>query len=284
MPPDLVSRLTQLAPHPGRLPSRLDVLELYRADRPTPIEWVLYDASVIFVVQGEKRARRGDEVLEYGGGDYLILPVSLQLHSTIVRATPEQPFLAMSVRIEPRTIAEMLLELDGAGPTDPGASLAVAQMTPRMHDCAARLLDTLDSDRERRIVAPLVVRELLYRVLEGPQGGLLRAAAESAGRLSQIGRALTALHRDFGTSLNVPGLAHIANMSESTFYSAFRDVTGMTPLTYLREFRLNQARQMLEFEHLNVAQAARRVGYNSRSQFSRDFKTRFGETPTSVRG
>jgi len=243
----------------------------------------LYDASVIFVVQGAKRARRGDELLEYGGGDYLILPVSLQLHSTIIRAAPETHFLAMSLRIDPRTIAETLLELGGAAKTDPGSGLAIATMTPQMAECAGRLLDTLESDRDRRVLAPLVVRELPYRVLEGPQGGLLRAAAESAGRLSQVGRALGMVHRDYGEALSVPDLARVAHMAESTFYSAFREVTGMTPLKYLQEFRLHRARQMLEFEDVGVAQTARQVGYNSRYQFSRDFKARFGETPTAVR-
>ncbi len=272
-------------PSPGHTTTSIDGLSLYRADQPTPIRCALYDPCLILVAQGTKRGQVGEVVYEYSPARYLVLPVSLPIEAQVVEASPQRPFLSLAVRIEAQTLGEIMVGT-GTSPRqtpETGPGIAVSSTTDELLDAAVRLLDCLDSEADGRVLAPQIQREMLYRVLNGPQGDLLRSLGSQDSNLAQISRALGLIHAQYQRALSVPELARAAHMSESTFYEAFRTVTTRSPLQYLKEVRLNRARQILLWEATGAQQAALRVGYRSASQFSREFKRRFGRAPSRER-
>ena len=269
----------------GRVGTPLDGVEVFRADAPTPIRCTIYDPCVIIVAQGRKRAILGGESFDYGPSKYLVLPLSMPVESHVFEATPERPFLSFAIRVDPAMLGQIVLDAGDIEPTgrESPRGIAVSDVDEALLDAAIRLVATLDSERDCRVLGPQIVREVLYRVLVGPQGRLLRGAGMQDGRLNQVGRALAVIHQEYGRTIEVPELARAAHMSESTFYEAFRDVTSRTPVQYIKEIRLNRARQIMLWEGVNAQRAASRVGYSSASQFSREFKRRFGRPPAKER-
>ncbi|MBZ0113141.1 MAG: AraC family transcriptional regulator [Thermoanaerobaculia bacterium] len=281
----LVGLIGRHATSEGRTPSSVAGVDLFRADGPTPIRCAIYHACVIVVAQGRKRGRVGDEDYEYSPARYLVLPVALPIDAQVVEANPERPFLSFSIQVEPRILAEIAAEIDSGAPGSREASrgIAVSETTDELLDAAVRLLSCLDSESDCRVLAPQFKREILYRVLNGPQGELLRGVGQQDSRLGQVARALNLINSEFDRPIGIPELANVAHMSESTFYEAFKAVTSRSPLQYLKEIRLNRARQLLVWEGEAAQQAALRVGYGSASQFSREFKRRFGRSPSAER-
>lgn len=281
----LAAMISRHAATEGRTPTAVDGLEVFRANRPTPIRCTIYDPCVIIVAQGRKRAILGGERFEYGPSRYLVLPLSMPLESHVLDASPEVPFLSFAIRVDAAALGQIVIDAGDIEPTgrDATRGIAVSEVDDGLLDAALRLVRTLESDRDCRVLGPQRVREVLYRVLMGPQGRLLRGAAVRDARINQIGRALAVIHQEFERPIEVPELARAAHMSESTFYEAFRDVTSRSPVQYLKEIRLNRARQMMLWEGLNAQSAANRVGYSSASQFSREFKRRFGRPPARER-
>ena len=269
----------------GRSPTAVEGLEVFRADGATPLQCTIYHPVVIIVAQGRKRAFLGGEAYEYSPSSYLVLPVSLPIESRVVEATPEAPFLSFAIRIDPPTLGQLMLDSgQGSGPVgEIPRGIAVSEVDDALLDAALRLVACLDSEMDAKVLGPQVVREILYRVLAGPQGGLLRAAGVQDGRLSRVSRALGVIHESYAEPLEVPALARVAHMSVSSFYDAFRAVTSLSPLQYLKEIRLNRARQIMLWEGMSAKRAATRVGYSSPSQFSREFKRRFGRPPGEER-
>lgn len=269
----------------GRSATRIDGLEVFRVDRPTPIRCAIYDPCVILVAQGAKRGRVGEMVYEYSPARYLVLPVSLPVDAQVVAASPERPFLSLAVRVDPIVLGEITAAIDSDRLPRTGAvrGIAVSETTDELLDAAVRLLTCLASEADSRVLAPQIQREILYRVLEGPQGELLRGLGHRDSRLGQIAQAIGLIHRQFEQPITVPELARTAHMSASTFYDAFKAVTARSPLQYLKEVRLERARLLLLFEGAGAQQAAHRVGYRSAAQFSREFKRRFGRPPSEER-
>lgn len=281
----LAEALARTARTEGRTATAVDGVEVFRADGPSPLRCSVYDPCLIMVAQGRKCAYLGGEAYEYSPAKYLVLPLSLPLDSRILEASPERPFLSFAVRIDPVILGQLVLD---AGPVPSAESagargIAVSEMTAEMVDAALRLVGCFESDVDARVLAPQIVREILFRVLTGPQGGLLHAAGRHDGRIGQVGRALRVIHASYAEPIDVPDLARAAHMSLSSFYDAFRTVTSLSPLQYVKEIRLARARQILLWEGVSAKRAARRVGYSSPSQFSREFKRRFGRPPGQER-
>lgn len=281
----LAALLAAHAPGPGRTPSAIEGLDLFRADAPSPIRCAIYSPCVIIVAQGRKSARVGGEIFVYSPARYLVLPVSLPIDAQILEASPKRPFLSFSVRVDPTMLAEIADAVDpgGLGPRDAVRGIAVSETTNALLDAALRLLSCLGSDAERRVLAPPIQREILFRVLTGPQGALLRGVGFRDARLAQVSRALQLIHAEYDRPMEVAELARAAHMSPSSFYDAFKAVTSHTPLQYVKEIRLTRARQVMLWEGSSAAEAARRVGYGSATQFSREFKRRFGRPPAAER-
>ncbi len=280
--PKLAKVLAELATVEGFGPTRLPEVRLMLSTERHPSAPVSYDPSVVIIAQGRKRGRLGGRTFTYDARNYLVLAVPLPFECETI-GTPEEPLLGMAVRVDPSTIAELLLEMDAAPGrfADPPRAIDAAPLTAELIDAATRLAQCLRSSVEARVLGPPIIREIIYRALCGGRGAALRALATPQSNFGQIARALRRIHFDYAQTLDVGTLAREAGMSVSTFHANFKAVTAKPPLRYLQTIRLHKA-QVLMVAGVSVAEAARRVGYESPSQFSREFKRLFGGPPKEI--
>lgn len=245
----------------------------------TPIHAILEPVFCV-VAQGRKQAVLGEALFEYGAGKYVVASVDLPISSTVCEASAGKPYLAFALTLVPELLAAMLLDLPAsAADTKPPAALAVSPITGELLDAVVRLLRLLDRPRDVPMLAPLAERELLYYLLLGEQGAMLRQIALADSRLSHISRAIEWLRRNYAQPLRIASLARIANMSPSTFHRHFKAVTAMSPLQYQKRIRLQEARYRLLAQQADVTHIGFAVGYESPSQFSREYSRLFGAPP-----
>jgi AraC-like DNA-binding protein len=276
----LVELLAALATQEGVTPSILEDVRFMRADSSYPRASVVYDQRIVIVGQGRKKGYLGDEMYTYDPYNYLVLATPLPFECE-TEASPDKPLLAVSIGVNLAVIGELLVEME-----DDSQAWGVAQrgiystpLTDELIDATVRLLECLQSPSDSRILGPQIVREITYRVLCGEQGGSLRALAIRHGAFSQIARVLKRIHVEYANALDVETLANEASMSVSAFHHNFKAVTATSPLQYLKSIRLHKARLLMVQDGLNASTAAEQVGYESASQFSREFKRLFGASP-----
>ena len=279
------SRLTELmrrlATREGIQPTALEGVTLMRVSRSLPRMPVLYEPGIVIVGQGRKRGYLGGEVYTYDAHNYLVLSVPLPFECE-TEGTPELPLLAVSIKVNLAVLAELLMRMDGGRrPESPAVPQGIysTKLDARLSEATVRLLECLGDPVEARILGAQIVREITWRVLCGEQGGALRAAAVLHSRFGSVNRALQRIHADYARDLSVEELAEIAGMSASAFHQNFKAVTSTSPLQYLKTIRLHKARFFMVYEGLRAGIAAERVGYESPSQFSREFKRLFGMSP-----
>ena len=276
----LVELLGALAIKEGFSPSNLTGVQFIRSNKPFPRMPVIYEPSIVIVGQGRKTGYLGNQVYKYDPFNYLVLSVPLPFECE-TQATPEEPYLAVSVGVDPVKVGELLIEMDD----DSGAGIAVppgicsTPLNDELISATVRLLECLKTRLDSRILGPHIVREIIYRVLYGEQGGALRALAVRHSRFSQIARVLHRIHAEYDKELDIEFLAGEANMSISTFHHNFKAVTSSSPLQYMKNIRLHKALMLMIRDGLNASAAAGKVGYESASQFSREFKRSFGNSP-----
>jgi len=277
--------MASLIPEAGFHAAPLDGVTFMRADASTTPAPVLQEPAIVLLGQGLKRSHVGGEVVAYAPGEILVVALPMQFDcDTVVQ--PGQPMLALSVRIDMSVVAELACQMDPLPPVPPGAllrGLGVAPMDAALADVLTRLLDVLGDAEACRVLGPQLLRELHYRVLQGPAGMGLRALATSQGRLGRVFRSIEQMRADPARDLSIAALARDAGMSVSAFHEAFKRVTGHAPLQYLKLTRLHLARSWMLDHDLGAAEAAYRVGYGSASQFSREFKRLFGLPPSVAR-
>jgi AraC-like DNA-binding protein len=274
----IAGMVSQEGPNPSRLPG----VSFAHATRSRPRAPVVYQPGIFILVQGRKRGFLGDQMYVYDQHNYLVTSVPMPLECE-TEATPEQPLLGVAVNIDLGGLAELVLEMDERLP-DIAASPRGIYATPldaELGGAVIRLLEALRSPVEARILGPQIVREITYRVLCGEQGGALRALATRHSHSGRIGKVLRHVHSNYAAPLDVESLAEEASMSVSAFHHHFKAVTSTSPLQYLKTIRLHQARLLMVHEGLNAGVAAQRVGYESPSQFSREFKRLFGSNPST---
>ncbi|ANN65493.1 AraC family transcriptional regulator [Bordetella bronchialis] len=278
---EMVRLLEKLAPEEGYTQSALDGVRLVRSDRPLGRTLVLYEPSIVIVCQGRKRGFLGDEVYLYDAQNYLVLSVPLPFY-TETEASRDTPLLAVAIRLDLTQLAELVLLIDRAGGQDAADAPLGIMSTPLqgvLAEATLRLLRALTSPLDAHALGPAIVREIHYRVLMGERGGALRAALAHQGRFGRIAKALGRIHADFARPLDVGDLAREAEMSVPAFHANFRRVTRTSPIQYIKSTRLHHARLMMIRDGLTAAAASARVGYESPSQFSREFKRFFGRPP-----
>jgi AraC-like DNA-binding protein len=262
-------------------PTAIEGLTITATDAPTALRSGIAEPSMGLAIQGAKRTMSGDRVLDYAAGEFLITQLDLPVTGQVTAASPERPFLGIGVRIEPADIAAMLL--DGAGP--PAGSparapgIAVASADQPLLAALAHLAGLLDTPQDARVLAPLYRREVLWRLLTGPQGAVVRQIGLADGNLAAITRAVRWIRDHHDDPIRIAQLASLAGMSESTFHRHFRAVTRMTPIQYQKAVRLQRARLALVSGGRDVAEVAHAVGYDSASQFSREYRRHFGTPP-----
>ena len=279
-PSRLVRLLDELLPAPGIVDSVLEGVTLARAERAFIKAPVFYEPKLMFICQGRKRGFFGEQTLVYDARRYLVAAVPLPFECE-TEASPEAPLLGVGITISLASAAELILALDGLAARAPVPPLGIttAPMTEGMEDALYRLLATLRSPVEARLLGPGIVREILFRMLTGEQGAAIAGALVHHSHCGRIGRALRRIHAEYAADLDVPRLAEEAGMSLAAFHSHFKQVTRTSPIQYLKTTRLHKARLLMVHEGLSAATASGRVGYESASQFSREFKRFFGGTP-----
>lgn len=277
---EMVALIQRLAPQEGYTRSLLDGVRLMRADRPLGRTPVLYEPGIVIVCQGHKRGYLADQVHRYDAQHYLVLSVPLPF-STETDASPEEPLLAVSVQLDMTVVADLVITVEQHANAPAGAPISIVStpLDAALADTTVRLLRALSSPLEARVLGPAIVRELSFRVLMGPQGGAIRAALAHQGNFGRISRVLRRIHSDYAHGLDVERLAGEAGLSIPAFHAHFKAVTATSPIQYIKSVRLHQARLLMIRDNLTAAAAGARVGYESASQFNREFKRFFGRSP-----
>jgi AraC-like DNA-binding protein len=268
-----------------------------RADLSTPIEGVLVGSHahsgfehsmsgsvMALIAQGRKRIALGERIYDYRAGQYLIASVDLPVTGQFLDASPDQPALGFGLVLQPAAIAEvLLLEPPGATPPVSGAapsSMAVSDAGEEMMDAVVRLLRLLDTPRDIPVLAASLKREILWRLILGEQGAAVRQLGLANSHVSNVARAVRWIREHYRSAFRVDDLARHVGMSPSAFYRNFQAVTAMSPIQFQKQIRLQQARLLLAARPKDVASVAFHVGYESASQFSREYRRQFSRTPS----
>jgi AraC-like DNA-binding protein len=256
-------------------------LALLRASEPSQPLPSVYHPSLCVVVQGRKRALLGDEVFVYDPLHYLVVSMTLPVTSQIIDATREQPYLCLRIDIDPHMVTELLAQLEPVPTSREPASrpLFLARTSAPLLDAVLRLARLLDTPEEAPVLAPLALREIHYRVLTGELGDRLRHLCEIDGPSQRVARAIELLKQRYADTLRVEDLAAAAHMSPSALHQRFKAVTTMSPLQFQKQLRLQEARRLMLVDGMEAAVAGHRVGYESPSQFSREYRRLFGAPP-----
>jgi AraC-like DNA-binding protein len=257
-------------------------VKLARANTDFPRTPVLYEPSIYIIANGRKKGYLGERCVVYDENNYLVLSVPLPFECE-TQVGDSGPLLGVSIRMELSLIGELALKMDarrtpGTGEESRGC-IRATPLDARMSDAVVRLLECLRSPVDAAVLGPAIVREIAYHALCGPQGGALFAMLSRNGPLAQINAALHRMHTRYTEPLNVARMAEEMGMSVSAFHHNFKAVTASSPLQYLKSVRLHKARMLILHDGLGAAMAADRVGYESASQFSREFKRYFGNRP-----
>jgi len=252
----------------------LTLLRSATTSEPTPI---VQEPALCVIAQGRKRILVGDATLVYDADRFLLASLELPLTGEVLEASPGAPYLALRLAIDPTMVAEWAAE--GPGASAPGLGLSVNPLDPSLRDALERLMRLLDDPSHVPALAPLVHREIVYRLLVGSQGPRLRAVTLGGGAAGLVARAVERLRQDYARPLRVADLAREVGMSESGLHHHFKELTAMSPLQFQKRLRLQEARRLMLGEGEDAASAAFRVGYGSPSQFSREYRRLFGDPP-----
>lgn len=268
-------------------------LRLWRAHgRETPVDGLLLTSatepsgpvhsvcrtSLCVVLQGAKTSTLGDRAYHYDAGKCLFASVDVPVRAEIVQASPQAPYMAFSLALDPATVADLLLEAPSPEAAT-GPALGVHVLPSELIEPLGRLLALCDRPRDAAVLAPLARREIVWRLLNGPMAAALRQIGLADSRMARLGRAIARIREDFALPISVGDLAALAGMSPATFHRHFKAATAMTPVQYQKRLRLQEARRLLLAEGADVARVGFATGYGSSSQFSREYRRLFGAPP-----
>jgi AraC-like DNA-binding protein len=264
-----------------RIVTAIPGLTLYRRDEPSQPTSIMYEPRICVIAQGAKRVLLGDDTYVYDKQHFLITSVDLPTFVQIIKASREKPCLGLILKLDKREMSQLMVDshLPPPHPQQSSRGMATGEVTLPLLSTFQRLIDLLDEPKDIPILAPIIKREIFYRLLVGDQGVRLRQMASTGSQSQQIARAVDWLRGNFTQPLRIDDLAAQVNMSTSTFHHHFRAVTAMSPLQYQKWLRLNEARRLLLAENQDATTAAFQVGYESPSQFSREYSRLFGAPP-----
>ncbi len=255
-------------------------LTLYRSSVTSEHDSVVYEPSLVIVAQGSKEVLLAGEVYRYDPAHSLLVSVDLPVSARVVHASADQPCLVARVALDLAVVASLLADCAPAPPAGPaGRGLGVSPVDPQLLDAVNRFVALLDAPQDVVPLAPLRLREITYRVLTGAHGARLRQIAAAGAPSQRIARAIRWLKDHFGDPLRVESLARQVGMSPSSLHLHFKRMTGLSPVQYQKQLRLQEARRLMLVDRLEAAEAAFRVGYESPSQFGREYRRLFGAPP-----
>lgn len=271
----------------GSSESRLKGVRLFKSTQPLPRKPVVYDPGICIVAQGRKIGYLGDHVFPYDANNYLVVSVTMPFECETF-ASPEEPLLGLCIDVDLAQLHDLIgrlgLQTEIGNISEKGLPRGIgpAVMDEDMADATIRLLKCLQSETESQILGPGLVREILYRTLCGTQAPVLYSLAMHSGTFSQVAYALKVMQSDYAAKLDVEQLASKARMSTSAFHRAFKEITSDSPMQYLKKVRLTKAKNLIVQENMKAYIAADKVGYESSTQFSREFKRYFGQSPAEM--
>lgn len=277
---ELAERIGRTIPDDG-VAEPLPGIRLGRASSPSATTRSVYVPVFCVIAQGSKEVWLEDERYRYDPAHYLIATAALPVASRITEASPERPFLTFMLPLDPALIGSVMVEAGYPAPRGQSSvrAIAVSPLDAELLDAVVRLVRLVDAPTDARVLAPLVTREIVYRLLAGEQGERLRQIATLGGHTHRIVKAIERLRADFDRPLRIESLAQELGMSVSGFHHHFKQVTAMSPLEFQKQLRLQEARRLMLGEGFDAAGAGYRVGYNDASHFSREYKRLFGEPP-----
>jgi len=276
---EIASLIARHAGGEGIQATPVDRLLLVRSSTTTMAMPNVYQPLLCLVVQGRKQVELGDQLFVYSPGRYGIVTHDLPVTGRVVEASPDRPYLCFVLNFDPVVLGELAQRVAPPAGSAPPLGMTVGEAEAGLLEAALRLLRLLDDPEALPVLAPLAEQEILYRLLAGPHGARMRQITASRGGLAQVGRAIAWIRQHFREPFSMSRLAAAVGMSPSSLHEHFRAVTAMTPLQFQKQLRLQDARSLMLVAGLDATTAAFRVGYESPSQFSREYRRHFGEPP-----
>ncbi|MEA5673525.1 AraC family transcriptional regulator [Pseudomonas sp. MH2] len=278
---ELVRSLTERFNAPGVYETAIAPLHVIRMDAPSDIIHTVHKPALCLIVQGQKEVGLGEDRYLYDPLNYLVVSVTLPVSGRVLTASAQAPYLCIRLDFEPTELAQVIADAPPAGvPDEPERGLFLEQIDVSLLETMLRLVRLLESPRDIGMLAPLALRELHYRLLRGVHGRRLYELAMGDSQTRRVSKAIDWLNNHYTQPLRIEELARIANLGSSTLHHRFKAVTAMSPLQYQKQLRLQEARRLMLGEGLDVSSACYRVGYESPSQFSREYSRQFGCAPS----
>jgi AraC-like DNA-binding protein len=277
----LADAIARIATTEGCTRTGIPRLSLFRTHNPTEPMHVVHNPAVAIIAQGAKQVMLGDETFNYDADTYLVVSVDLPMTGRVTRASKDEPYLCLKLELDPAMLGALIVE-SGAG--DPasrrdGPGLILSRTSAGVIEAATRLVRLAETPEDIPVLAPLMERELLYRLLRGEQGARLAQIAFAESRLNQVNRAIGLIKKRFREPIRIDDVAAEARMSPSALHLHFKAVTAMSPLQFQKQLRLQEARALMLSGRTDAAGASHQVGYESASQFSREYARLFGAPP-----
>ncbi|MEN3930035.1 AraC family transcriptional regulator [Microvirga sp. W0021] len=268
-------------PSAGDYSSPIEGLSFYRRDHTTQAAHSYTTPRIVKLVQGSKHTFIGERLYIYGENEIIAAGVDMLGRSTITDASPEKPCMSLVLDIDADILTQLIRDIPPIGLPDsaPTQGMFVQKDDPMMLDALVRLVELQDQPEHIPVLAPMLIKEIHYRILIGPKGQLLRSFYTMGYQNNQISRAITLLKQKFNEPIKVEKLAEQANMAPSTFHRHFKEVTALSPLQYQKRLRLHEAQRLMLLEGIDASSACHSVGYENLSQFNREYKRHFGEPP-----
>jgi len=260
--------------------TKINQLEFMRVSDTSTVMRGVSEPILGIVVQGKKEVLLSEEIYRYGVAQYLVVSVDLPLGGCAIKATPAQPYLGFKLDLDPVQLCDIIAQTNpGMGKKESVRGWFISTADPSLIDCAIRLTRLLDAPQDIPFLAPMIIREIYYRLLVGEQGEAVRQIATSGSTMQRIAEVIKWIKANFTKPMRVEDLALAANMSPSSFHRHFKEVTSMSPLQYQKQLRLLEARHRMLAENADATHTAYQVGYESPSQFSREYSRMFGAPP-----
>jgi AraC-like DNA-binding protein len=280
----LKEKLLRAMPKAGDYPTAINSFALYRRDEPEQHAYCFSRPMVSVTVQGFKRILIGSEEYRYGEGHCLVTGAEIPSMSYVTHASKEKPYVAAAIDIDRQLIAQLITELPpvqkgSKAAKGPFRGMLVSDVAPDILDAFLRLTELLDNPDQIPVLAPMIIREIHFRLLTGPIGESLRSINTVGSSTSQIAKALTWIKENYHSPLEVDHLAQQVNMAISTFHKNFKEITTLSPLQYQKRLRLHEAQRLMRVGKYDASRACLAVGYESATQFNREYKRLFGEPP-----
>ncbi|WP_337100852.1 AraC family transcriptional regulator [Paenibacillus sp. YIM B09110] len=280
---ELAHLIDRYTPSAGTHVTAISSLKLIRSCGESEPIYSVYDPSLCMVAQGSKLVMLGKESYHYNPATYLVASVNLPIAGQIIQATPQRPYLSLQLNFSTDQIMDIIKEPNWESGHKEGSrrGLLVSKTSRPLLDAVLRLVRLLDTPLDIPVLAPLTIREILYRILQDEQGASVRQFAVKGSHAGRIAKVISCINRDFAKPLRIDELAVVASMSPSSLHFHFKEVTAMSPMQYQKQVRLQEARRLLLSDIPEAANAGFQVGYESPSQFSREYVRMFGMPPLS---